>query len=777
MEEFLPDGLRWQIADPDCLASLEQAERKLRENEALQRAILEAAPDSIVTIDHQGRVTEWNRAAEQMFGYSRAHVLGSPLAELIVPPSLRERHREEFQAWLRSPGAVVGRRFETLGMRAGGAEFPAEVTVTRIGLPGSPVLTAFIRDLTDCKRTEAALRHGEERLRKQNSVLAELARERVHDRGDVCETMRIVTEAAARTLQVQRASVWLYNDAQSLIRCADLYDQRIGSHSDGKELSASEFPAYFRALEEERVIAAHDAHADPRTREFSESYLSPLGIGSMLDAPIRLGSRMVGVVCHEHVGAARQWALDEQNFAHAMADLISLAMEAFERKRAEAKVRWHAYHDALTALPNRTLFSQRLEEALLTAERLHSHAAVLFVDLDRFKQINDTLGHAAGDTLLRTVAERLAGNLRSEDLIARIGGDEFTILLSRIREPQEAATLAGRLLDAIRQPIPLCGIDLCPNASIGISIFPIDGRDAQSLLKNADLAMYQIKQQGGGYQLFTPRMNVLAFERLMLEASLRKAIEQNELVLHYQPRVEMATGRIVGAEALLRWQHPELGLVPPVRFIPLAEEIGLIHPIGEWVLRQACRQAARWQTSGRPLRVSVNVSACQFRRPELSETVRAVLSESGLTPHGLELEVTETTLMENAPGVRAMLQSLKQEGLFLSVDDFGTGYSSLAYLRRLPLDVLKVDGSFVHDLEADLGSREVVRALVQMAHALGLKVVAEGVETAAQWECLAALGCDGVQGYYVSPAVPPAELEPMLDRPAMPAAFEQILRR
>jgi diguanylate cyclase (GGDEF)-like protein/PAS domain S-box-containing protein len=442
------------------------------------------------------------------------------------------------------------------------------------------------------------------------------------------------------------------------------------------------------------------------------------------------------------------------------------------RKLAEDTIRWQAHHDVLTGLPNRTLFLDRLEQLLAISQRKRSSAAVAFVDLDRFKQINDTLGHAVGDRLLQEVADRLAGGIRAEDTIARMGGDEFTLLLPDLDQPEDAAKVAHKLLATLKRPLVLEGQELTITASVGISVFPHDGRDAQALLKNADVAMYRAKEQGGdGCQLYAEAMNAAAFERLVLENHLRKAITLDELTVLYQPQVALATGRIIGVEALVRWRHPGLGMVLPARFIPLAEEIGVIVPLGEWVLREVCRQAALWQAAGQPLRVAVNLSARQFRQRGLAQTVATALAETGLDPGWLDLELTETAIMENGDAAVEILQALKRLGVRLSVDDFGTGYSSLSYLRRFPLDVLKVDRSFVRDLGEDRTDQEVVRAVIDLAHALGLEVIAEGVETQTQWDCLHSLGCDALQGYLFSPAVSAEKLEALLQTtPARPRA-------
>jgi diguanylate cyclase (GGDEF)-like protein/PAS domain S-box-containing protein len=744
-----------------------QADEELARNRRLFQQIAEATPNVLFLHDFlEGRNIYANPAVTEMLGYTPEQLaaLGAAvLSELMHPDDLRCIEEVNQRIATLADGEVLEHEYRLLHADGRYRWFVSRDTVFSRLPDGRPhQILGVAQDITERKDAESALHASEERLRRQNAVLVDLAQSKLHN-GDLETALRVIMETAAATLEVERTSVWLYNDERSSICCADLYERDRQTHSSGLELAAADYPTYFRALQEERIIAADDARNDPKTSEFSASYLCPLGITSMLDAPVRQGSRMVGVVCHEHVGVRRDWTLDEQNFARSMADMVSLALETSERKRAEEMVRWQAYHDSLTRLPNRLQFQNLLAQSIKSAEQEGREAAVLFVDLDRFKQINDTLGHETGDTLLQIVARRLSGCLRNGDMVARLGGDEFTLLLTRVAGPQEAITVASRIMQALRQPVSLGGLELSISASIGISLFPSHGRDAQTLLRHSDIAMYQAKEQGcGGYQLFTEAMTTTAFERLVLETRLRKALEAEELILYYQPQIEVATGRTVGVEALIRWQHPEHGLVPPGQFIPLAEETGLIHPMGEWVLGKACRKGAKWQEIGVPLRVAVNVSACQFRRSGFVAMIRDVLAETGMLPQKLELELTETALIQDNHTVLETLYDLKELGVRLAVDDFGTGYSSLSYLRRLPFDVLKVDHSFVHSVAECSRDYAVVRALIQMAHALGLEVVAEGVETAAQRDCLAELGCQVMQGSLLQPALTVGALEVML---------------
>jgi diguanylate cyclase (GGDEF)-like protein len=383
----------------------------------------------------------------------------------------------------------------------------------------------------------------------------------------------------------------------------------------------------------------------------------------------------------------------------------------------------------------------------------------MFIDLDRFKVINDTLGHEMGDALLREVAKRLTGSLRTSDTVARLGGDEFVIIVDEVSDPVYLGTIAQKLIDALAGSFLLAGGEYHITASIGISTYPGDADDVATLLKNADIAMYRVKEQGrNAFQFHSAEMNANSMERLTLESSLRRALERHELLLHYQPRIDVRSGRITSVEALVRWQHPELGLVMPGKFIQLAEETGLIVPIGEWVLDTACSQYRVWERHGlAQTRVSVNLSPRQFMRGDLTNTIARILDQTGCNPAFLELEITEGMVMHNPENTVALIQRLKDMGIHIAIDDFGTGYSSLAYLKRFPIDCLKIDRSFVTDIPGDAGDVAITLAIISMAHSLGIKVTAEGVETKEQLDFLRQHGCDEAQGYYFSKPLPLAQ--------------------
>jgi diguanylate cyclase (GGDEF)-like protein/PAS domain S-box-containing protein len=411
-----------------------------------------------------------------------------------------------------------------------------------------------------------------------------------------------------------------------------------------------------------------------------------------------------------------------------------------------------AKHDILTNLPNRLLMKDRISQAIVAARRNNTKIAVLFLDLDGFKDINDSLGHAVGDNVLQSVASRLVGCVRSSDTVSRQGGDEFVVLLSEIKQPSDAIITARKILTALTASHRFDQHDLQLMASIGLSTYPEDGQDAEILLKNADTAMYQAKKRGhNNYEFFNQDMNARTIERQSIEADLRGAIERQEFVLHYQPKINLQTEKITGAEALIRWLHPNRGLVSPLQFIPIAEESGLILPIGQWVLREACRQARAWQDVGLPaIPVAVNVSSLEFRSKDFLKNVQAILGDTRLEPRYLELELTESVLMQDAESTASALEALKGMGVRLAVDDFGTGYSSLSYLSRFPIDVLKIDQSFVHKITSDTGDAIITNAVINMGKSLKQRVIAEGVETVDQLTFLLAHGCDEGQGYYFS---------------------------
>lgn len=447
------------------------------------------------------------------------------------------------------------------------------------------------------------------------------------------------------------------------------------------------------------------------------------------------------------------------NYVGVFADISAL-------KQAEERLIYQAHHDNLTDLPNRQMLTMCLQQGIERALTGGCHLAVIFIDIDRFKTINDSLGYSAGDELLIKIADRLRGRTRMNDTLARLGGDEFVIVLEHIRGPGDVDRFAAEIIDLLNQPFLLSGgHEIVVGASVGISLYPGDARDPTALVRNADAALYEAKQVGNEYRFYTEDLTLRAQDRLHIEAGLHTALANGEFVLHFQPVIDLVSGQVVGAEALVRWQHPRRGLIPPDRFIPIAEQTGMIVPLGEWVLGQACSQARIWADGGYPLSVAVNLSLRQFSGADLLNTVSAVLQRTGLPPQRLELEITESVVMESAERALEILHGLRGTGVGLMIDDFGTGYSSLAYLKRFPVKALKIDRSFVKDLESDENDRAIVATIVSMAHQLGMEVVAEGVETTVQYDFLQGLGCEYCQGYHTGRPVSSAEFERLFLNP------------
>ncbi len=444
---------------------------------------------------------------------------------------------------------------------------------------------------------------------------------------------------------------------------------------------------------------------------------------------------------------------------------VGVFSDISQRKYDEERIAYLAHYDPLTDLPNRVLLQDRLASLLAAAQRQEGQAAVLLLDLDRFKNVNESLGHVFGDQLLLNVAQRLRSVVRDMDAVSRLGGDEYVIVLPELAEAQNAATVAQKILQAFAEPFAIDGQEITITASVGIGLYPADGDNPTQLLKNAESAMYGAKNAGRNtYQFYTQSMNASVFQRLQMENAMHHALERGEFLLHYQPQVNIASGEIIGMEALIRWRHPEKGLVPPLDFIPLAEESGLIIPIGEWVLREACRQTKAWHDAGfTGLCVAVNLSAVQFKQDNLMDTIRRATEDAGLDPRFLELELTESLVMHNAEEMIETLQQLKSLNLQLSIDDFGTGYSSMSYLKRFPVDKLKIDQSFIRDITADSADLAISQAIIALGHSLELRVIAEGVETNDQLELLRANRCDDIQGYYFS-------------RPVDEAGFARLLQ-
>lgn len=581
-------------------------------------------------------------------------------------------------------------------------------------------------------------------------------------------TIQKATELSAKALHVERVSIWLFNDDQTALNCVDLYLSDLDKHKSGTVLLKKDYPGYFKTIADGEILLANNVREDEHRSEFNKHYFEPLNICSMLDLPIIQDNKPVGVICHEKTGETKEWAADEQDFASSVVNAISLSLEIKKRQRVQEELKaqkeilhYHAHHDTLTDLPNRFLFNDRLNQAIKQAQRSETKIAVLFLDLDHFKGVNDSMGHKVGDELLVEVAKRLKSKIRQTDTLARLGGDEFAIVLDQITNNDTVIDVTQNLLKVMHAPIKIQGKSFYVTFSVGIAIYPDDGSSTEELLKNADAAMYHAKGDGRDtYQFYTETMTEKAFERIAMETSFRKALSKEEFVVYYQPQVDTQSGQTIGMEGLVRWQHPDMGLISPAKFLNFAYETGLIIPLDEWVMKTAMRQFALWYQAGlNPGILALNLSMVQLKDENFVSTLQALMTETGCRPEWLELEITEGQIMQDSSLAIQILNQIKVLGISLAIDDFGTGYSSLSQLKRLPINKLKIDQSFIRDLPDDEDDIMISKSIIALAKNMGLMVIAEGVETEAQKDFLLSNDCRYVQGYLYSKPVPAIDIE------------------
>ena len=717
--------------------------------------LIEALPTPIFFKGTDGRYLGVNKAWEKFFGISRDAFIGKTVHDLYPhdKDAADRLHASDQVLWKR-PGTHT---YETSITTPNGSRHDAiyyKATYTRAG-GGVAGLICTIIDITERKRAE-------KRRAMEYAVTRVLAGAETQ-----ADAIPAIIQTICTTLQWHCGARWAWDKDAGVLRCYERWGvdspeiQEFLDENSKRTLQIE--PGGAQGLVRRAYTTGKPVWIADLSREkgFERAAMAvKADLHGAFCFPLLLGNEVLGVMEFFH----RDVREPDDMLISAAQSIGSQIGQYMVRKQAEEALQFVAKHDALTALPNRLMFHDRLELAVAKAKRNRRRLAVMFIDMDRFKIINDTLGHEAGDTLLREVAKRLTGRLRTSDTVARLGGDEFVVLIEEISDPVYLGTIAQKLIDALAAGFVLSGQECHITASIGISTYPDDTDDLQTLLKNADIAMYRAKEQGrNAFQFYAAQMNVHSIERLTLESSLRRALERNELVLHYQPRIEIRGGRITGVEALVRWQHPEMGLVAPGRFIPLAEETGLIVPIGEWALGTACAQHRAWARDGLGhLRVAVNLSPRQFLQGDLPKSIAQILARTGCNAKDLELEITEGMVMRNAESAVTLLQKLKDMGIHISIDDFGTGYSSPAYLKRFPIDSLKIDRSFVTDVPKDAGDVAINVAIIAMAHSLGLKVVAEGVETQEQLDFLRKQGCDEMQGYYFSKPLPVEQVTALL---------------
>jgi diguanylate cyclase (GGDEF)-like protein/PAS domain S-box-containing protein len=676
------------------------AEAAMRESEEKYRLLFSREQDGIALFDAETtRFLEANEAFMHMTGYAPSEITALHVGDVTAEPQASLQSIRK----VREAGSdrVAARRVR----RKDGTEIWTEIDLNSFVWRGRELVSAIVRDISEKKKAE------------ENALLWANVLE------DSAEGI-VITDADQHILTVNKAFTSVTGYAPE-----DVIGRR---------------PAILKS-------GRHDR-----------------GFYHVMWRTIRESGRWQGEIWNRrHNGEVYpEWLsiTAVHNAAGELTHYVGIFTDTSERKATAERIEFLASHDFLTGLPNRSMVNDLARQALATAHRKSKIVALLFLDLDRFKTINDSLGHATGDTLLQRIATTLTKSVREQDTVARIGGDEFLVILADLGHDQDAVLVAEKIMNAVKQEIVIDGHELAVTASVGISIYPNDGEDVAALIRNADAAMYHAKERGrNNYQFFTPDMNARASEALSMAIRLRAALERNEFVLHYQPQVQTTTGRIIGAEALIRWNHRDLGFITAERFIPIAEEHGLIVPIGEWVLKAACAQLRKWLDEGLPaVPVAVNMSAVQFRQPGLAARIRRILDESGVTPNYIELEVTETILMHDAEQTISVLRELDEMGVSLAIDDFGTGYSSLNYLRRFPIRKLKIDQSFVRDITTNPDAAAIAAAIVSMGKSLKLRVIAEGVETAEQLEFLAQRQCDELQGFYIG-------------RPADAEAFSRLL--
>jgi diguanylate cyclase (GGDEF)-like protein/PAS domain S-box-containing protein len=686
------------------------AEKALRESEERYQETVELAAIGIAHVDAEGRFISANRWLCELLGYTREELLGLTVKQVSHPDD--ENMTDDVRAQLRD-GRINSFQAEKRYLRKNGSVVWVGLTVAlKRGSLGEPLYDiSVVEDISARKQAEEALRESEERFRS----LTQLSSDMYWEQDD---QFRFTSVTGIGSERVNKLTV------QTIIGKKRWEQNYIN-------MTADDWAAHIAALDARRRF--HDLELCRLDESGKKVWISISGEPVFDGAGTFRGYRGVG-------------------------------KDITGRKLDEERIQYLANHDALTALPNRARFSDTLSLALQNARRYNRGFAVLFIDLDRFKVINDTLGHDAGDKLLQEMGTRLKQTVRASDVVARLGGDEFVVLVQEVREAKQVEPVARKILSALIKPMVMQGQECRVTASIGICMYPSEAQDEQSLMKNADIAMYRAKEEGKNtYKFYSQEINVHSFERMALETSLRRGLERSEFFLQYQAKLDLNTGMITGVEALLRWQHPELGMVPPGQFIPLAEETGLIVPIGKWVLNAACAQNMAWQREGLPpLRMSVNLSARQFTDENLLEDIAAALKASGMKPELLELELTESMVMQNAERATEVLGEIKRLRVRLAIDDFGVGYSSLAHIKRFPIDTLKVDRSFIRDIPQNPDDKAITEAIIAMGKSLNLTVVAEGVETLEQQTFLHDHACDEMQGFYFSKPISSGEFAKLL---------------
>lgn len=730
-----------------------RTEAALRQAEAKYRSIFENAIEGMFCTTANGHYVMVNAMLAQMYGYDSPEELMQSLTDIETQLYVDPNRRQVFSTLMQQKGTVRG--FEAQIYRRDGSTMWISESARALYSPEGDLIgyEGTVEDITQRKQAEAEL-HQRDALLRGVALAANCLLAYPDFRQAMPEVLAILGKASGAD-RVYLFETHAHPETGEVVMSLRFEWTQVGIPTglanptwQNLPYSAHGMMRWYHAFLQGQPVGGVVRDLPAAERAFLESD----GILALLMVPVFVDERLWGYVGFDSCCQERSWTASEESILVAIAAGIG---SAIKRQSTEAQMRHQAFHDALTGLPNRLLFNDRLLQAIDYARQTRALLAVLFLDLDRFKTINDTLGHAVGDRLLQQVSHRLTGCLRDDDTLARWGGDEFTLLLPYLRSTEDAVKVAQRIRDALKPPFHLDGRELHITGSIGIAFYPRNGHDLQTLLKNADAALYQVKAQGRNhYRVYDAASNSDASNLLILDSNLYQALERNEFMVYYQPQISILTGQVTQMEALIRWQHPQFGLISPQTFIALAEENGTIVPIGEWVLRMACQQNRLWQAAGLPtLRVAVNLSARQLQDPHFVKQVATILQETGLAPNFLELEITETAVMQDVNRITSVLHDLRSMGVRIALDDFGTGYSSLSYLRKFPLQALKIDRSFVQDLNWNPEDVAIVSAIVTLAQGLNLSVVAEGVETRKLMERLRSLNCTEMQGYWISPAL------------------------